>query len=240
MFRFKIKKAGAAAVALMVFCAAFVFSSDFNSAEKRRKYMNSFYAVEIPDDVFAFMQGKSFKWNCTVKKENLRYLHVLYTGFDDKSHEGELVCHRAIADDLLEIFRVLYSNKYQIEKICLVDNYNAVDENSMRDNNSSCFNFRFISFTKKVSKHGLGVAVDINPLYNPYVKKVNGKTNVEPATATPYTDRSKNFAHKITEEDLCCRLFAEHGFEWGGSWTSCKDYQHFELPDWRIKELCIE
>ena len=125
----------------------------------------------------------------------------------------------------------LYEAGYPIEKIRLVDEYNANDETSMRDNNSSSFNFRFISHTTKVSKHGRGLAVDINTLYNPYVKEVNGKLNIEPATAGEYTDRTKEFPYKIDTEDLCYKLFTEHGFEWGGNWKTVKDYQHFEVPD---------
>ncbi|MGN0903076.1 MAG: M15 family metallopeptidase, partial [Succinivibrio sp.] len=128
----------------------------------------------------------------------------------------------------------------RIEKVRLVDEYNADDELSMRDNNSSSFNFRFISHTKKVSKHGLGLAVDINTLYNPYVKEVRGKLVIEPSTATLYTDRSLDFPYKIDESDLAYKLFTEYGFEWGGHWKSCKDYQHFELPDKRVKELYPE
>lgn len=221
----------------MAFCATFVFCNGFNTRGERMKFKDSFYSMEIPDDIFKSMEGKSYKANCTVEREDLRYLHILHIGFDGKVHEGEMICNKIIAEDLLEIFRVLYSNKYQIEKMRLIDEYDADDESSMRDNNSSSFNFRFISFTTKVSKHGLGVAVDINPLYNPYIKEVNGRTNVEPATATEYVDRNRDFPHKLTGNDLCCRLFAEHGFEWGGDWTSCKDYQHFELPDEKIREL---
>ena len=187
-----------------------------------------FYATEIDDVIFARIKGKSYKDNCTVPLSELRYLHVLHIGFDGEPHEGELICNVSIADDLLDIFKKLYEAKYQIEKIKLVDEYNADDELSMRDNNSSCFNFRFISHTTKVSKHGLGLAVDINTLYNPYIKTVDGKYILEPATAGDYVDRSKDFPHKIDENDLCYKLFTEHGFEWGGNWKSVKDYQHFE------------
>lgn len=78
--------------------------------------------------------------------------------------------NKAIAEDVLAIFRQLYEAEYPIEKVRLVDEYDADDEASMSDNNSSAFNFRFISHTTKISKHGLGMAVDINTLYNPYVK----------------------------------------------------------------------
>lgn len=105
---------------------------------------------------------------------------------------------------------------YPIERIRLMDDYNAVDETAMRDNNTSSFNFRFISHSTKVSKHGLVLAVDLNTLYNPFVLTVDGKLHVEPATALKYVDRSKNFDYKIDENDLAYKLFIQHGFEWGG------------------------
>ena len=192
---------------------------------------NSFYISEIPNEIFALMQGKSYKDNCTVPYEDLRYVHILHKDFEGNTKEGELVVNRLIAEDILEIFRELYNQNYPIEKVKLVDEYNADDEASMSDNNSSAFNFRFISYTTTISKHGLGLAIDINTLYNPYVKTVNGALNIEPANATEYVDRDKEFEHKIDHNDLCYRLFTEHGFEWGGDWSSAKDYQHFEVSD---------
>ena len=189
---------------------------------------DDFYISEIPDDIFEKMQGRSYKADCTVPREELRYIHVLHMGFDGQTHEGELVVNKAIADDVLEIFEELYKAEYPIEKVRLVDEYDADDEASMSDNNSSAFNFRFISHTTKISKHGMGMAVDINTLYNPYVKTVDGKLSIEPANAADYVDRSADFPYKIDHDDLCYKLFTEHGFEWGGDWTHSKDYQHFE------------
>ena len=83
------------------------------------------------------MQGKSYKADCTLPRENLRYIHVLHVGFDNQVHEGELVVNKDIADDVLEIFKELYESGYQIEKVRLVDEYDADDESSMSDNNSS-------------------------------------------------------------------------------------------------------
>lgn len=187
-----------------------------------------FYVSEIPDDIFEKMQGKSYKEDCTVPREDLRYVHVLHMGFDGETKEGELVVNKAIADDVCDIFEKLYEADYPIEKIRLIDEYDADDEASMSDNNSSAFNFRFISHTTKISKHGLGMAVDINTLYNPYVKTVDGKRSVEPANASDYVDRSADFPYKIDHDDLCYQLFKEHGFSWGGDWQHSKDYQHFE------------
>lgn len=198
-------------------------STDFHEISS-----SDFYISEIPDDIFAKMQGKSYKEDCTVPREDLRYVHVRHMGFDGEAKDGELVVNKAIADDVLAIFEELYKADYPIEKVRLVDEYDADDEASMSDNNSSAFNFRFISHTTRISKHGLGMAVDINTRYNPYVKTVDGKLSIEPANGADYVDRSKDFPHKIDHEDLCYKLFKEHGFTWGGDWTHSKDYQHFE------------
>lgn len=196
--------------------------------DEESEMKEQFYSEKIPDDIFEKMQGKSYKADCSVPREDLRYLHVLHIGFDGQTKEGELVVNKAIAEDVLSIFKQLYEAEYPIEKVRLVDEYDADDEASMSDNNSSAFNFRFISHTTKISKHGLGMAVDINTLYNPYVKTVNGKLSIEPANAKAYVDRNGDFPYKIDHDDLCYKLFTKYGFTWGGDWEHAKDYQHFE------------
>lgn len=197
---------------------------------------DEFYITEITDGIFERIKGKSFKDDCTLPREDLRYLHVLHKDIDGQVHEGEMIVNRHIAEDVLDILHELYDKDYPIEKIRLVDEYGADDELSMEDNNSSSFNFRFISHTKRVSKHGLGLAVDINTLYNPYTKVVDGERIIEPVTGGPYLNRDEKFDYKIEKGDLCYNLFIDHGFEWGGEWTDRKDYQHFEIPTEKISE----
>ena len=196
----------------------------------------SFRISEITDEIFERIYGKSFKEDCTLPREDLRYLHVLHVDLDGVVREGEMIVNYHIAEDTLDIFRQLFAAGYPIERIRLVDEYDADDELSMEDNNSSSFNFRFISHTTRVSKHGLGLAVDVNTLYNPYTKVVDGVRIVEPITGEPYLDREADFPCKIDHDDLCYRLFMEHGFEWGGDWEDRKDYQHFEIPTDVINE----
>ena len=159
----------------------------------------------------------------------MRYVHIIHYDFDGKLAEGELICHNSIAEDLVEIFYDLYASEYQIEKVTLIENYNGDDTASMADNNTSCFNYRVVDGTKSLSKHALGLAVDINPLYNPYIRydKKGGQT-VSPVEGEAYADRTVSFPYKIDPDDLCYRLFTEHGFTWGGNWNSSKDYQHFQ------------
>ena len=189
---------------------------------------SSFYISDISNELFSKMWKKSYKENCTLPRSQLTYLHVLHKDLSGASLEGELVCNKKIASTLLEIFKKLYMANYPIEKIRLIDEYDADDETSMSDNNSSCFNFRFISHTTTVSKHGAGLAVDINPRYNPYYKMVKGKPNIEPLNGAPYLDRKKDFPYKIDHNDLAYKLFTQAGFEWGGDWQGVKDWQHFE------------
>ena len=191
-------------------------------------FAQDFYQQEITDDIFARIEGKSFKANCTTPREDLRYLRVLHYNLDREVLQGELICHKDIADDLLAIFQELFKAAYPIERMVLIDEYEADDEASMRANNTSAFNFRQASGMQRLSSHSTGMAIDINPLYNPLVKHREGKTKVFPATATTYIDRSKYFPYKIEKGDLCYRLFKKYGFSWGGDWRSSKDYQHFE------------
>lgn len=196
-----------------------------------------FYITEITDGIFSRISGKSYKDDCPVPLKDLRYLHVCHVDAEGNTLEGELICNREIAEDLLEIFRELYEAGYPIEKIRLVDEYDADDETSMSADNTSSFNYRRISHSSKISKHGMGLAIDINPLYNPSTKAVNGEWICEPPDAWDYLDRSADFPYKIVEGDLLHTLFKEHGYRWGGDWIHQKDYQHFEVPDEKVREL---
>lgn len=179
----------------------------------------------IPEKTLKFITGKSYKENEYISPDDLFYLNVLYLDFDGETKVGEIIANRVISKRLLKIFKELYVNKYKIEKIRLIDEYDADDEKSMSDNNSSCFCFRTIADTNTISNHTYGLAIDINPLYNPYI--VGDK--IMPSNAFEYADREKDFPHKITKKDFCYKQFMKHGFSWGGSWKNEKDYQHFQF-----------
>lgn len=203
------------------------------SAETVKVYGTERYfsSHAIDDALFERIYGKSFKTDCTVPRTDLRYLHLLHYTSDGKTILGEMICHKDIASSLLDIFRRLYEARYPIERIRLIDDYAADDIQSMDNNNTTCFNFRNISGSKKLSNHSLGKAVDLNPLYNPYVKRrTDGTLKVSPESGRKYADRTKNFEYRIDRNDLAYRLFKQHGFRWGGDYRSLKDYQHFEKP----------
>ena len=175
------------------------------------------------------MAGSSFKSLKGLSWDDLRYLQVLHCDADGNAIVGEMVCNSIIANDLLDIFKTLYQAAYPIERMRLVEHYASDDEASMRNNNTSCFNQRASTAGGKVSEHSFGLAVDINPRYNPYFKvKASGKVIVRPEGSEEYLNREANSPYIIKKGDLCYRLFKQHGFQWGGDWASGKDYQHFE------------
>ena len=183
-----------------------------------------FTAEPIPAAVEARMRGVSYPDDAEVKLSDLRYLRLSYVDFEGGDRIGELVCNKAIAEDLLAIFKALYEARYPIRSIRLIDDFGGDDEASMAADNTSCFNYRRKTGMRELSKHARGLAVDINPFENPYVRP----SRVRPAGAAAFADRTKDFPHKIDKDDLCYRLFREHGFSWGGTWRSVQDYQHFE------------
>lgn len=200
---------------------------------ERITYQDGFYYEPLSESIKEKITGISYpETGCTVPYEDLNYVKLLYVDFDGEVQAGELICNKAIAQDMVEIFYELYRNDYRIERIRLIDEYDGDDTLSMLDNNTSCFNYRVVDGTTTLSKHALGCAIDINPFYNPYVvfsKNGSGETYISPKGSEIYADRSQNFPYKIDENDLCYKLFTQHGFTWGGNWNSTKDYQHFQI-----------
>lgn len=188
-----------------------------------------FTAQNIPDSIWTRMQGRSYPQECGIARSELRYLELSHYDFNGEEHIGQMVCNRQIADDLLYIFRKLYEAEYPIARMRLIDDYDASDQRSMADNNTSCFCYRRIAGSETLSKHSRGMAVDVNPLYNPCLYVRSGR--VLPPEGKPYAhnrSKRKDIPGMIDASDLCYRLFLSRGFRWGGSWRSLKDYQHFE------------
>ena len=206
-------------------CVSYTYSRLRKFLNPKDPGLSAFSADTIPEPVRLRMVGKSYpEEGALTPLSDLRYLKLLYYDFNGRVRQGEMVCNKAIAGDLLFIFKELYKAKYPIASIRLIDDFDGDDLRSMEADNTSCFNYRTKTSGSSLSAHAQGLAVDVNPLENPYVK---GEI-VEPESAAEYADRTVDFAHKITEDDLCCKLFRQRGFQWGGAWNSVKDYQHFE------------
>ena len=158
----------------------------------------------ITDEIYARINGCSYVENEEIALEDLRYLQVLYVGFDAEEHVGELIVNKVIAEDILEIMRVLYENRYPIERMELVDEYGGDDELSMQANNTSSFNYRPVEGSNKLSRHSYGMAIDINPFYNPCVRKYSdGSFKSFPEGSDEYVAIVSNLSLTDTNRTRC-------------------------------------
>lgn len=153
-------------------------------------------------------------------KQNLSIVDVYYYSFDGRLHKGQIVIHQKLENDIKEIFEIIKEKKFPVEKVKPVSFYNWNDDLSMKDNNTSAFNYRKVKGTKVISAHATGRAIDINPLLNPQIKK--GKVYPDNAEYNPSKEGT------ITKESFLVKEFTKRGWQWGGRWRSSKDYQHFE------------
>ncbi len=169
------------------------------------------------------MKGVSWHKGCPVGLGELRLLRMSYFGFDREVHDGKLVVREQQARKVLRVFKRLYEARFPIRRMRLIEAYDGSDAQSMRANNTSAFNCRYVGGTTKWSEHAYGRAVDINPVQNPYV---NGST-VQPAAGEAYLDRSDVRKGMIVRPGPVVRAFTAVEWRWGGDWQSPKDYQHF-------------
>jgi hypothetical protein len=169
------------------------------------------------------MTGVSWHRGCPVPLRALRVIHLTIWGFDREAHRGELVAHRRWADDLVHAFRRIYRAKVPIRRMRPVDRYDADDHRSMRADNTSAFNCRFVEGTTRWSRHAYGDAIDLNPVENPYVSG----DHVSPRAGRRFADRSLDRRGMVHLHDVVWRAFHRIGWGWGGTWSSAQDYQHF-------------
>ncbi len=192
-----------------------------------------FVAYEISDEVYNYINEKSFRENENVALSDLRYMKVLHYNFEHDLQVGELIVAAELQEDYIGIFTELFEAEYEIQSLYLPDRYwtgdpTDTDTASIDENNSSCFMYRPATGSSKLSKHSYGRAIDINPQQNPYVSYRTGSPVWDHENANDYIDRTTGLPHMITEEDVCYQIFIKYGFEWGGAWDNVKDYQHFE------------
>jgi hypothetical protein len=158
--------------------------------------------------------------------DRLRLVKFGHAGFDGQTHSGELVVLDAVADRVLQVFIDLRSRGFPIASAKLMNHYNGDDDASMDANNTSSFNVRTVAGTGRISMHAYGLAIDLNPIHNPYVAHLQERLVVSPQAGAAYLVR-KNQRPGMAEAVI--DVFADHGFTvWGGYWNS-PDYQHFQV-----------
>ncbi len=187
------------------------------------------------DAVYQRIAGQSYVYNDDIALSELRYLKVLHVNFDGEYQVGEMIVNAAVAQEVTEILELLCEARYEIYSMYLIDDFwvgNGTDSdtNSIDHNNTSCFCYRPATGGGSLSRHALGLAIDLNPQQNPYVRvNADGSLSCEHENAAAYVaDRSADVPHVITESDYAYQLFTARGWTWGGSWNNPRDYQHFQ------------
>ena len=180
-------------------------------------------AAPLPSKLRQRMTGVSWRPGCPVPLDDLRLLRMPYWGFDGEVHRGRLVVRDKQAGKVLRVFRRLYREQFPIKRMRLIEAYDGDDDRSMAANNTSAFNCRRVAGTSRWSEHAYGRAIDLNPIQNPYVR---GST-VQPEAGRRYLDRSRVRRGMIVRPGPVVAAFEAVAWQWGGDWSSAKDYQHF-------------
>jgi hypothetical protein len=167
----------------------------------------------------------SYRSGCPVAPAQLRTVRVSYWGFDGRPHSGSLVVNRRVTDEVSAVFRRLYEARFPIRRMRPVAAYRGSDDASMAADNTSAFNCRRAvgSAASRWSMHAYGLAIDVNPVENPYV--LGGRTR--PRAGRPYLDRARGRPGMAMPGGVLVAAFGSVGWRWGGRWTGSPDYQHF-------------
>jgi hypothetical protein len=163
--------------------------------------------------------------------ENLEIVTVEYFGFDNKKHRGQIVMHKDWVSDVKEFFAEALRLQFPIEKVIPISHskYLWDDERSCEDNNSSGYNYRIILGTNRLSRHANGLAFDINPVQNIYIRHDEKGNETYRSPKNGMYD--KNAKGTLTQGHPLVSLMRQKGWMWGGDWKKedgVVDYQHFE------------
>lgn len=170
----------------------------------------------------AAMTGKSWKPGCPVPLDDLVNVRVTYFGFDGLTHEGNLVMHNRFADEASEIFQELYAIRFPINKVASYENYGP-DVYAEQNITVGFYCRPAQDAPGEWSGHAYGLAIDINPLSNPFL---DAKEGWYPKTAATFAPRDGGHG-KVSPNTDAFRIFARHGWAWGGFYVGEPDYMHF-------------
>jgi hypothetical protein len=166
----------------------------------------------------------SYRAGCPVGPAELRTVRLSYWGFDGRAHVGLLVVNRKVTREVVTVFRRLYRARFPIRRMVPVSRYRGSDDASAAADNTSGFNCRPVgSTTGSWSMHAYGLAIDVNPVENPYVLG----SRVLPPAGRRYLDRARRRPGMAVAGGVLIEAFARVGWKWGGTWAGSPDYQHF-------------
>jgi hypothetical protein len=174
----------------------------------------------VPPDVLA---RSTWAPDCPVAATDLRYVTVVFHGFDGRPHTGELLLHASVAAKVAAAFRDLWEADFPIERMRVTSIAERDAPATGDGNTTAAFVCRPARGLARWSAHAYGLAVDVDPFQNPY----RSGDRVLPELASAYLDRDHVRPGMIRPGDAVVAAFAHIGFTWGGTWRSPVDLQHF-------------
>ncbi len=176
---------------------------------------------EVPEDVLA---RSSWKKECPVKPAELAYVVMPYWGMDNKPHTGEMLINAKWAEKVAGVFQYMYESRFPIEEMRVTSHEDVNGAHFGDQNTTISFECRRTTGGYSTwSAHASGLAVDINPFNNPWVR--NGY--VYPELAKSYTDRTWLRPGMIETRKQIIAEFKKIGWSWGGNWGTFDDWMHF-------------
>jgi hypothetical protein len=192
-------------------------------------FQSSIQPLPAQDRVLLVKSG-SWHAGCPVSLSQLRLLSVSHWGFDGQIYTGQLVVNQSAARPLATVFRRLYALRFPIRHLQFTDAYGPKRLQPSDEDISGSFECRQAvpspctggKGTGSWSEHAYGLAVDLNPIENPYV----GCGMTRKRASLPYLNRSRLRPGMVTPAVV--QAFRSIGWGWGGAWSgSTKDYMHF-------------
>lgn len=174
----------------------------------------------VPEDV---LERSTWDADCPVGTDDLRYITMTFWGFDDSTYIGEMIVNADVAEAVVDVFERIYEARFPIEEMRVVDAPELDAPPTGDGNNTTAFVCRPTTLNDSWSEHAYGLAVDINPFHNPYVRG----DAVLPELASAYLDRDRDLPGMISDGDVVTEAFGDIGWGWGGDWSSLKDWMHF-------------
>lgn len=175
----------------------------------------------VPEDVAA---RSSWVEGCPLPLSEMSYIVMPFWGFDGEVHTGEMIVNADHAEDVAGAFEEIFASQFPIEEMRVISLEEHLSPTTGDHNITSSFTCRrVVAANEYWSEHAYGLAVDINPFHNPFVK---GEA-LFPELSEAYLDRGWDRPGMIHDPSDVYYAFAKIGWAWGGHWAGREDWMHF-------------
>jgi D-alanyl-D-alanine carboxypeptidase-like protein len=203
--------------------------------------------TSVPPNIQQLMKEGTWRPNCPIPIKDLSYIQISYWGFDNQVHQGEIIVHQQVAAEVLDIFKQLFTIHFPIQQVEIPEKLahsqkltKPFDLLLYAVNANDTYGFFCREDTQtpgRFSAHSWGLAIDINPFYNPMA---GSEEVAKMQKGRLYLNRNLKHIGMISAGDPLFNIFTEYGWQWGGFFEKGADYMHFEKlikPHYMVEKL---